>query len=207
MRKISLLGMGIVVGLAGCAAQTPVDQLSPRPETIRLCQGSQCAQVPASTTTLQKMPVDVAAQQRYYKLVQLAEQDARAAYDLGVRLLRGDGVERNGYDAMQWLRKAGDNGLMQAQLALGQLYVNGWEEMGADPAEAEVWLTRAATQGSQEAKLLLPKAQQARQQAQDQYAARQAERERAANMGGNGWIYGNPYYWQWNESGSNWHLR
>lgn len=207
MRKISLLGMGIVVGLAGCAAQTPVDQLSPRPETIRLCQGSQCAQVPASTTTLQKMPVDVAAQQRYYKLVQLAEQDARAAYDLGVRLLRGDGVERNGYDAMQWLRKAGDNGLMQAQLALGQLYLNGWEEMGADPAEAEVWLTRAATQGSQEAKLLLPKAQQARQQAQDQYAARQAERERAANMGGNGWIYGNPYYWQWNESGSNWHLR
>ena len=207
MRKISLLSMGIVVGLAGCAAQTPVDQLSPRPETIRLCQGSQCAQVPASTTTLQKMPVDVAAQQRYYKLVQLAEQDARAAYDLGVRLLRGDGVERNGYDAMQWLRKAGDNGLMQAQLALGQLYVNGWEEMGADPAEAEVWLTRAATQGSQEAKLLLPKAQQARQQAQDQYAARQAERERAANMGGNGWIYGNPYYWQWNESGSNWHLR
>lgn len=207
MRKISLLGMGIVAGLAGCTAQTSVDQLSLRPETIRLCQGSQCAQAPASVSTFQSMPVDVAAQQRHFQLVQLAEQDARAAYDLGMRLLRGDGVERNGYDAMQWLRKAGDNGLMQAQFVLGQLYLNGWEEMGADPAEAEVWLTRAAAQGNQEAKRLLSTAQQARQQAQHQYAERQAERERAANMGGNGWIYGNPYYWQWNESGSSWHLR
>ena len=100
MRKISLLGMGIVAGLAGCTAQTSVDQLSLRPETIRLCQGSQCAQAPASVSTFQSMPVDVAAQQRHFQLVQLAEQDARAAYDLGMRLLRGDGVERNGYDAV-----------------------------------------------------------------------------------------------------------
>jgi hypothetical protein len=57
-----------------------------------------------------------------------------------MRLLRGDGVERNSYQAIEWMRKAGDGGHLPAQVALGRMYLTGVEEMGADPAEAEAWL-------------------------------------------------------------------
>ena len=50
----------------------------------------------------------------------------------------------------------------KAQVALGRLYLSGFEEMGSDPAEAESWLLAAAGKGDPEAKKLLEEAQKAK---------------------------------------------
>ena len=47
-------------------------------------------------------------------------------------------------------------------MALGRLYLSGFEEMGSDPAEAESWLLAAAGKGDPEAKKLLEEAQKAK---------------------------------------------
>lgn len=179
--------------LGGCANQTPESQLQ-RKDTVRVCQDSHCTEQATSTVTFQPEPVDAAAAQRLQALTQLAEQNPSAAYDLGLRLLRGDGVLRDSYQGIQWLRRAGDKGLDAAQLALGQLYLGGHEEMGADPAEAEAWLSRAAAQGSTEAQQLLPEAQAARQVAHENYRIREAERKYWGH-----WYLSAPYYWYWHD--------
>ncbi|MFJ4292151.1 tetratricopeptide repeat protein [Cupriavidus sp. NPDC089707] len=185
------------LGLAGCAAQTPEDQLAPRSQTVRLCNGHACTEQDRRVATFQAAnDVDP----RMQALAEVAERNPNAAYDLGLRLLRGDGVERNSYQALEWLRKAGDNGHMQAQLALGRIYLMGFEEMGSDPAEAEAWLTRAAAKGSKEAKDLIPQAQAAKKDEQSLYQVREAYRKSWIT-----WYSSYPYYWVWGPSG--WHLR
>lgn len=154
----------------------------------------------ASKVTFQAQPVDEGSARRLQALTELAQQDPRAAHDLSLRLFRGDDVERDSYQAVQWLRKAGDGGLVDAQVALGQLYLNGFEEMGPDPSEAQAWLTRAASQGSAEAQQLLPQAQAARDVEQARYRVREAERTRWGP-----WYGSARYYWHWR--GSRWYLR
>ena len=114
--------------LAGCAAQPPAEQLS-RPETVRVCTGSQCVDQHRNTVTAVSPPSDPEAQRRLAALSQLAEKNPKAAYDLALRFLRGDGVERNSFQAIEWLRKAGDQGMVEAQFALGRLYLLGFEEL------------------------------------------------------------------------------
>ncbi|WP_240988920.1 tetratricopeptide repeat protein [Cupriavidus taiwanensis] len=194
MRNITFLMLSMVVGLAACAAQSPADQLSPQSPTVRLCNGNTCTDQDRRVATGQAAPAD--ADHRMQALAAVAERDANAAYDLGLRLLRGDGVERNSYQALQWLRKAGDNGHMQAQLALGRIYLMGFEEMGSDPAEAEAWLTRAAAKGSKEARDLLPQAQAAKKDEQSLYQVREAYRKSWL-----GWYSSYPYYWVWDRAG------
>nr|WP_092312826.1 tetratricopeptide repeat protein [Cupriavidus alkaliphilus] len=188
----------LIFGLAGCVAQTPADQLSPRSPTVRLCNGNACAEQDRRAATPQDASAD--ADQRMQALAAVAQRDPNAAYDLGLRLLRGDGVERNSYQALQWLRQAGDNGHMQAQLALGRIYLMGFEEMGSDPAEAEAWLTRAAAQGSKEARDLIPQAQAAKVDEQSLYQVREAYRKSWMT-----WYGSYPYYWVWGPAG--WHPR
>jgi TPR repeat protein len=186
--------------LAGCVAQPPQDQLGPQPPTVRLCTGNQCSDQPRNIVTFQGEPVNVESERRVAALTVLAERDHRAAYDLGLRLLRGDGVERNSFQAIEWMRKAGDRGNAQAQMALGRLYLTGFEEMGPDPAAAESWLSRAAAQGDKEAARLLPQAQADKKKVQDNYQIRDAWRK---SWGA--WFYSAPYYWVWAPSG--WYLR
>lgn len=188
-----------LVVVAGCA-QSPESQLAPRSQTVRLCNGNSCADQDRRISTFQGAPVDAEAERRFNALVQVAERNPNAAYDLGLRLLRGDGVERNSYQAIEWLRKAGDNGHVQAQLALGRLYLMGFEEMGSDPAEAEAWLTRAAAKGNKEAAELIPQAQAAKKDEQALYRVREAYRKSWI-----GWYSGYPYYYVWGNSG--WYLR
>ncbi|NUA31057.1 sel1 repeat family protein [Cupriavidus basilensis] len=185
-----------IVGLAGCAAQTPEGQLSRSP-TVRVCNGNACTEQDRRISTLQAAPM---ADPRMRALTEVAERNPSAAYDLGLRLLRGDGVERNSYQALEWLRKAGDNGHTQAQLALGRIYLMGFEEMGSDPAEAQAWLTRAAAGGSKEARDLIPQAQAAKKDEQSLYRVREAYRK-----SWNTWYTGYPYYWVWGPSG--WYSR
>ncbi|MEG1455955.1 MAG: tetratricopeptide repeat protein, partial [Comamonas sp.] len=129
--------------LTACAAQAPHEQLAPASPTVRLCEGNNCSELPRNVQTFKGEPVNVEAERRLAALTARAEADPRAAYDLGLRYLRGDGVERNSYQAIEWMRKAGDAGHGPAQFALGRLYFLGFEEMGPDPAEAEAWLSRA----------------------------------------------------------------
>jgi len=199
MRSTLLTVTLATITLAGCASQSAESQLK-RKETVHVCQDGQCANQAASTVTFKGEPVDAAAEQRLQALKQLAEQDPKAAYDLGLRLLRGDGVHRDSYQGLQWLRTAGDQGLDAAQLALGRLYLGGHEEMGADPAEAEAWLSRAAAQGSSEAQDLLAEAQAAKQVAREDYRVREAERKYWGR-----WYSSAPYYWYWQDR--SWYLR
>ena len=149
MRTAHVILFLATLSLAGCATQkqTPEEQIAPRQDTVRICDSSGCSDRSRDSATFQGTPVDPEAERRLQALTALAENNPKAAYDLGLRLLRGDGVERNSYQAMEWMRKAGDGGHTEAQFALGRLYLMGFEEMGSDPQEAEAWLTRAAANG------------------------------------------------------------
>lgn len=200
MRPALLCVPAASVALWGCATQTAADQTAPAKPTVHLCQGNVCSEQPRNVTTFAPYADNPEAEHRLKALEGLAAQNPKAAYDLGLRLLRGDGVEQNSYQALQWMRKAGDGGLLDAQLALGKLYLAGFEEMGSDPQEAESWLSRAAAQGSHEAQKLLPEAQKAKANEQSAYQVRDFYRK---NWGG--WIYSVPYYWAWGSVG--WYLR
>ena len=186
--------------LTACAAQAPHEQLAPASPTVRLCEGNNCSELPRNVQTFKGEPGNVEAERRLAALTARAEADPRAAYDLGLRYLRGDGVERNSYQAIEWMRKAGDAGHGPSQFALGRLYFLGFEEMGPDPAEAEAWLSRAAAKGYKDAKRLLPQAQAAKRNAQQRYQIMEDDRKSWSS-----WYAGAPYYWVWGPSG--WYLR
>lgn len=194
-----LLSLLASMNLAACAGQAPSQQLTAK-DKVRVCQGNVCTDQSADTVTFQADPVDVEAERRLQALTDVAQKSPQAAYDLGLRLLRGDGVAKDSYQAIEWLRKAGDQGLVNAQLALGRLYLAGVEEMGSDPAEAQSWLSRAASQGNQEAQRLLPQSQAAKQDAQSLYQAQESARK-----SWQAWYSAAPYYWYWAPSG--WRLR
>lgn len=96
-------------------------------------------------------------------LQDLAAKDPRAAYDLSLRYFRGDGVPQNSYQAIQTMRDAAERDLLEAQKALGRLYLTGLEEMGSDLNEAHKWLSIAAGKGDKEASDLLKQVISARQ--------------------------------------------
>ena len=97
----------------------------------------------------------------------LAEKEPRAAYDLGLRYFRGDGVRQDSYKALSWMRSAAERGHLEAQKALGRFYLTGLEEMGSDPREAEKWLSIAASRGDAESGRLLAEAGAARKSDED----------------------------------------
>ena len=196
MHRALLPWPAAALALLGCAAQTPAEQLAPASDTVRVCEGSRCVDQHRSHQRWQPPAADAAAERRLEALSRLAAQDSKAAYDLGLRLLRGDGVARDSFQAIEWLRQAGDHGLVAAQLALGRIYLQGLEEMGADPAEAQAWLERAAAQGNKEAGRLLPQAQAAKRDAQAGYQIRAAERSAWGR-----WYAAAPYYWYWGGTG------
>lgn len=169
MRKC-LLSLGITLMLAGCSSNSQ--------QSARFCDESGCAQRPLSTATADHLSAPVAAKsEQILKLEQAAETNPKAAYDLGLRYFRGDGVQRNSYQALQWMRKAGDGGLLEAQQALGGFYLSGLEEMGSDPQEAEKWLAMAAAQGDETSAALLAQAAEAKRDEAEDYRWRQHWRQ------------------------------
>jgi len=126
-------------------------------ETIRICDESGCVDRPrnyAGYDSSKEFPAED-PDGRVAALKSLGEKDARAAYDLGLRFFRGDGVPQDSYQALVWMRKAAEGGDLNAQKALGRFYLTGLEEMGSDPREAEKWLTIAAGRGDKESQKLL----------------------------------------------------
>ena len=123
-----------------------------------------------------------------------AAEHPRAAYDLALRYFRGDGVGRDSNLALSWMRTAAEKGDLDAQKALGRLYLTGLEEIGRDPREASVWLSLAASHGDKESAQLLSEAQAASRSNEEE--SQWLNRWRPAVY--SWWRSGYSYYGQWN---------
>lgn len=171
-------------------------------KTIRICDDTGCSDRPRSSATFDPTRDDNPEEtRRLAALAEIARKDPRAAYDLGLRYFRGDGVKRDSYQAIQWMRQAGDLGVPEAQLALGRFYLMGVEEMGSDPAEAEKWLSRATGRGDKEAEKLLTEARTAKKTEQELYQWRETNRKNWYGW----WHTGYAYHWYWGPVG--WYYR
>lgn len=189
------------LALVACAQTPPA---APDPQAmIRICDNTGCSDRPRSSATFNPNRDDNPEEtRRVTALTELANKDPRAAYDLGLRYFRGDGVRQNSYQALQWMRSAGERGHPQAQMALGRFYLTGLEEMGSDPQEAEKWLSMAAGRGDKEARQLLAEATAAKKKNQAEYADWVRLRREASYRY---WHSGYSYYWTWGPSG--WYYR
>ena len=92
------------------------------------------------------------------ELAAVADGDAQARYNLGLRYSTGRGVQRNDREAVGWYRKAAEQGHAQAQYALGVMYANGPRfvclyrcGVARDDTEAVAWYRKAAEQGNADA--------------------------------------------------------
>lgn len=188
--KNRLLLSGLLLAGAACAQSGDA--------TIRICDAGGCADRPRDSASFDPAHDDHPEEtRRLAALADIARQDPRAAYDLALRYYRGDGVRRDSYQAIQWMREAGDRGVPEAQLALGRFYLSGVEEMGADPAEAEKWLALATARGDKEAEKLLAEARSAKKTEQERYQWRQFHRQNWLGW----WASGYPYHWYWSAAG------
>lgn len=192
-----LLAPGLLLLLAACAQDPSITS-----NTVRICDDTGCSDRPKDQVSYQKRD-DSADQEspRIAALKQTAKTQPKAAYDLGLRYFRGDGVRQDSYQALVWMREAGEHGNLQAQKALGAFYLFGLEEMGSDPAEAEKWLSIAVSRGDKESKKLLDEARRAKQSEQDDYKWRSQWRTTYYNY----WYSGYPYLGVWRQTTWYWY--
>jgi len=171
--KLQLHPFVLFVPFMWAAAVPPVGAQTPPPPPeplVRVCDDTGCSY--RHKDAIYTETVDNSANQEdsgILTLKQIAETVPKAAYDLGLRYFRGDGVRQDSYQALVWMRKAGERGNLQAQKALGGFYLFGLEEMGSDPQEAEKWLMLAVAQGDKESKKLLEKARAEKKTEQEDY--------------------------------------
>lgn len=168
----------------------------PKPETLRICDYDGCADRPKDYASFDSAntPADEQANAKIAALEELASHDPRAAYDLALRFFRGDGVRQDSYRSLKWMRDAAERGDLNAQKALGRLYLTGLGEMGADPGEAQKWLSITASRGDKEAATLLKEAVEARKSELAEYQWY----NRWRSVFYNNWYHGYSYLWHWN---------
>ena len=77
-----------------------------------------------------------------------------AQVNLGYEYTNGRGVPQDYAQAMEWYRKAADQGDAQAKYNLGSLYSNG-QGVPQDSAQAAAWWRKAADQGHAMAQYML----------------------------------------------------
>jgi TPR repeat protein len=186
-------------------AQTPLqDQPSP-PESaaprdvsmVRICDEGGCSYRPKNAVSMDTADSDADIEAPgIARLKQVAQTKSKAAYDLGLRYFRGDGVRQDSYQALVWMRKAGEQGNLQAQKALGGFYLFGLEEMGADPQEAEKWLSMAVGQGDRASKKLLDQARANKKSDQEDFKGLARERSMYQDY----WHSGYSYYGAWHQT-------
>lgn len=158
--------------LLACLLLAACTQPPPR-ETVRICDSEGCSERSRGYATHDARVSDGKDDGRVAALEALAEREPRAAYDLGLRYFRGDGVRQDSYKALTWMRSAAERGHLEAQKALGRFYLTGLEEMGPDPREAEKWLSITASRGDKEAQTLLAEASAARKSEEAEWKWRQ----------------------------------
>ncbi|KAI8095083.1 uncharacterized protein B0P05DRAFT_524632 [Gilbertella persicaria] len=71
---------------------------------------------------------------------------AEAQYNVGLRFLKGHGVEANSYNAVEFFRMAASQGFQLAQINLAGMYSEG-RGVKPDLGEAKKWLEKAAKMG------------------------------------------------------------
>ncbi|MBL8446614.1 MAG: sel1 repeat family protein [Zoogloeaceae bacterium] len=172
-------------------------QAPPPKETVRICDDQGCGERPRGYSSFDPASAvpDDDPTGRIARLKAVAESDPRAAYDLGLRYFRGDGVTQDSYQALVWMRKAAEHGNLKAQKALGRFYLTGLEEMGSDPQEAEKWLSIAASKGDKESKKLLAEATAAKKADAEYYKWQTRWREESYRY----WHSGYPYLGYWRQ--------
>jgi TPR repeat protein len=191
-----------ILGLIACA-NTPRDTgNSAAAATVRICDSSGCNDRPRNYSSVDpaSMVEDEDPEGKIAALEALAKKDPRAAYDLSLRFFRGDGVRQNSYKSVQWMRDAAERGNLDAQKALGRLYLTGLGEMGADFAEAHKWLSITASRGDKEAAAMLKEVGAAKQSEQAQNLAYSRWHTTFYNF----WSSNYPYRWYWRYG--NWYL-
>lgn len=166
-------------------------------ETVQICNSGGCVDRPQGYTAPDS-PTTVTAEKnpQIEALQTLAVEDPSAAHDLALRFFRGDGVRQDSYQAIKWMRDAAERGHLKAQMALGRLYLTGLSEMGADPGEAERWLSITVNRGDKQAAKLLKEATKARRSTQ---ARHQLENRWRPNFY-NGWYRSYSYNWYWGQN-------
>ena len=169
-------------------------------ETMRVCDASGCNDRPKNYASFNPASSSTPEDEKISALEKLAADDPRAAYDLALRLFRGDGVKQDTYRSIKWMRNAAEKGDFDAQKALGRLYLTGLEEMGADYGEAQKWLSITASKGDKEAAQLLAEANAARRSELEAYRWNNQWQPTFYNY----WYSQYPYRWYWQNQ--NWYL-
>jgi TPR repeat protein len=82
-----------------------------------------------------------------------ASGDLIAAFNFGVCLAEGVGIERDDRKAAEWLRRAAD-GVINAQYWYGRMLVEG-RGVDVNPEEGRLWIAKAADIGMVEAEVML----------------------------------------------------
>ena len=90
------------------------------------------------------------------KITALAEQgNAEAQYNLAMMLFNGELVHFGIEEAVDWLRKAAEQGHAGAQYMMGNAYYFGYEPLLQDYQQAVVWYRKAAEQGDEDSQVSL----------------------------------------------------
>lgn len=192
--KIRLLIWSAVLVLAGCA-HAPPDSTS-----VRICDESGCSLRPKHLVAMETVDTGEIANESMVALETAAKAEPRAAYDLGLRYFRGDGVRQDSYQALVWMRAAAEGGHLAAQKALGAFYLAGLEEMGADPQEAAKWLAIAVSRGDEASRPLLVQAAAAKKSEQAYYRWKTEWRDVYLRL----WTSGYPYHGRWRMRAWSW---
>ena len=77
--------------------------------------------------------------------------DARGMHAFGMYLFDGVGGARNRPEALDWLKKAADRGLVDSQYNVARIYENGDEGIAPNPTQAYRWYLIAARAGDPQA--------------------------------------------------------
>jgi TPR repeat protein len=75
-----------------------------------------------------------------------ADGGADASYVLSIMYFRGEGVQSNKTEALKWLQRSAEKGLVRAQYNLGMMYDKG-DGVARDLVAAAKWYRRAADKG------------------------------------------------------------
>ncbi len=86
----------------------------------------------------------------FTSLQNVRADEADEAYKTGLKYYNGDGVKQDFIAAMEWFKKAADQGNAEAQCKIGSMYENG-DGVKQDFIAALEWFKKAADQGNAEA--------------------------------------------------------
>jgi len=129
--------------LATVFAQTQTNTLASFTDENKKLQSTNtvtCCVKDAKSTSVEDEPIE--------DLLKMAENgNAKAQYEVGRHYQFGKGVATNAVEVIKWYRKAAEQGLAEAQFALG-LFMLAYPGIGVEPhlSEAGKWISKAAEQ-------------------------------------------------------------